>query len=201
MIRRVKSEVEGSLLPKIEFVLKPPLTPLQRDWYRTLLGRKGSGSGDGSAEGGGGVDGSATGDDATSLLSTRQLLHKMLQLQKASARTATHQRPHPPRPSAAPPPPSFALAYHPLPPLASSSPRLPAPPLASPRAAPSGLQPSKVHRPWHRSRPRRRRRKAQVRCWLRVHQTPANGLGSPPARGAAKGSDLAGAQGRVSHLG
>ncbi|EOD37625.1 hypothetical protein EMIHUDRAFT_225179 [Emiliania huxleyi CCMP1516] len=37
-VRRVKSEVETSLLPKVEFVLKPPLTPLQRSWYRQLLG-------------------------------------------------------------------------------------------------------------------------------------------------------------------
>ena len=36
MIRRVKSEVEASLLPKLEYVLKPPLTPLQHEWYRTL---------------------------------------------------------------------------------------------------------------------------------------------------------------------
>ena len=35
MIRRVKSEVEGSLLPKLEFVLKPALTTLQREWYAT----------------------------------------------------------------------------------------------------------------------------------------------------------------------
>ena len=37
MIRRIKSEVEGSLLPKIEYVIKPPLTQLQRKWYRSFL--------------------------------------------------------------------------------------------------------------------------------------------------------------------
>ena len=30
MIRRIKSDVESSLLPKIEYVLRPPLTRLQR---------------------------------------------------------------------------------------------------------------------------------------------------------------------------
>ena len=39
MIRRVKSEVESSLLPKKEYVLKLPLTALQREWYRALLPR------------------------------------------------------------------------------------------------------------------------------------------------------------------
>ena len=37
MLRRVKSQVETSLLPKVEYVLKPPLMPLQRAWYRRLL--------------------------------------------------------------------------------------------------------------------------------------------------------------------
>jgi SWI/SNF-related matrix-associated actin-dependent regulator of chromatin subfamily A member 5 len=32
MVRRVKSEVETSLLPKLQFVLKVPLTALQRQW-------------------------------------------------------------------------------------------------------------------------------------------------------------------------
>ena len=30
MIRRIKSDVESSLLPKIEYVIRPPLTRLQR---------------------------------------------------------------------------------------------------------------------------------------------------------------------------
>jgi SWI/SNF-related matrix-associated actin-dependent regulator of chromatin subfamily A member 5 len=37
MIRRVKSQVETSLLPKVEFVLRAPLTSLQRHYYRALL--------------------------------------------------------------------------------------------------------------------------------------------------------------------
>ncbi|KAL7547109.1 hypothetical protein ACHAWF_010421 [Thalassiosira exigua] len=37
MIRRIKAEVESSLLPKIEYVLKPPLTGIQRKWYRSFL--------------------------------------------------------------------------------------------------------------------------------------------------------------------
>eukprot|EP00966_Prymnesium_polylepis_P070472 1637622-Prymnesium_polylepis.1 len=65
MIRRVKSEVESTLLPKIEYVLKPPLTPLQRQWYRELLGGT-------RGAGGGGCD----------LLTREQLLSKMAQLQK-----------------------------------------------------------------------------------------------------------------------
>ena len=61
MIRRVKSEVESSLLPKLEYVLKPPLTPLQRDWYRMVFGAAG---------------------EAAGLLTAQQLMAKMLQLQK-----------------------------------------------------------------------------------------------------------------------
>jgi len=37
MIRRIKSQVEASLLPKIEYVIKPPLTRIQRKWYRSFL--------------------------------------------------------------------------------------------------------------------------------------------------------------------
>ena len=111
MIRRVKSEVEGSLLPKLEYVLRPPLTPLQRDWYRILLQEGGAdGAGDAAwvdttgAEGKGG-DCSSGGDDGGSggdsgvgvggsggggggggssggLLTSQQLMAKMLQLQK-----------------------------------------------------------------------------------------------------------------------
>jgi SWI/SNF-related matrix-associated actin-dependent regulator of chromatin subfamily A member 5 len=33
MIRRVKAEVEKSLRPKVQYVLKVPLTNLQRQWY------------------------------------------------------------------------------------------------------------------------------------------------------------------------
>jgi SWI/SNF-related matrix-associated actin-dependent regulator of chromatin subfamily A member 5 len=65
MLRRVKSDVETSLLPKIEFVLKPPLTALQRSWYRAIL--------DGDE---------ASAVSATSLLTTTQLLGKLTQLQK-----------------------------------------------------------------------------------------------------------------------
>ena len=39
MLRRIKAEVETSLLPKQEFVLKVPLTPLQRKWYQRMLSR------------------------------------------------------------------------------------------------------------------------------------------------------------------
>jgi len=42
MNRRIKSEVEASLLPKLEYVLKPPLTRLQRKWYRSFLEHNGS---------------------------------------------------------------------------------------------------------------------------------------------------------------
>ena len=37
MIRRIKADVESSLKPKIEYVLKPPLTRIQRKWYRSFL--------------------------------------------------------------------------------------------------------------------------------------------------------------------
>ena len=73
MMRRVKSQVETSLLPKIEYVLKPPLMPLQRAWYRKLLGEaKSKVSPDGGEEGGGGG----------SLLSAAQLQSRLMQLQK-----------------------------------------------------------------------------------------------------------------------
>ena len=36
MLRRVKADVEATLPPKLEFVLRPPLTPLQRRWYRVM---------------------------------------------------------------------------------------------------------------------------------------------------------------------
>jgi hypothetical protein len=38
-VRRVKSEVEKSLLPKQEFILKVPLTKLQLQWYKQVLHR------------------------------------------------------------------------------------------------------------------------------------------------------------------
>ena len=37
MPRRVKSEVEKSLKPKIQYVLKVPLSALQRKWYRRFM--------------------------------------------------------------------------------------------------------------------------------------------------------------------
>ena len=64
MIRRIKSEVEASLLPKIEYVLKPPLTRLQRKWYRSFLESDGS--------------------KAMGLLSKNQLMMKVLQLGKVA---------------------------------------------------------------------------------------------------------------------
>jgi len=64
MIRRIKSEVEASLLPKLEYVLKPPLTRLQRKWYRSFLENDGS--------------------NAVGLLTKSQLLMKVLQLGKVA---------------------------------------------------------------------------------------------------------------------
>lgn len=64
MIRRVKSQVETALLPKIEFVLRAPLTSLQRHYYRALLLKEDA-------------------DLVTRGLMTKtQLQHKMHQLQK-----------------------------------------------------------------------------------------------------------------------
>ena len=37
MLRRIKSEVEKSLKPKIQYVLKVPLSELQRKWYRRFM--------------------------------------------------------------------------------------------------------------------------------------------------------------------
>jgi len=64
MIRRIKSEVEASLLPKIEYVLKPPLTRLQRKWYRSFL--------------------ESNGIVAMGLLTKFQLMCKVLQLGKVA---------------------------------------------------------------------------------------------------------------------
>jgi len=68
MIRRIKSEVEASLLPKIEYVLKPPPTRLQRKWYRSFL--------------------ESTNSDhdraSMGLLTKTQLMHKVLQLGKVA---------------------------------------------------------------------------------------------------------------------
>jgi SWI/SNF-related matrix-associated actin-dependent regulator of chromatin subfamily A member 5 len=61
MVRRVKSEVEKSLLPKQEFVLKVPLTPLQRQWYQRALTKD---------------------EGMDELMSFTQLMAVMLQLQK-----------------------------------------------------------------------------------------------------------------------
>jgi len=64
MIRRIKSEVEASLLPKIEYVLKPPLTRLQRKWYRSFL--------------------ESDGTTVIGLLTKNQLMSKVLQLGKVA---------------------------------------------------------------------------------------------------------------------
>jgi SWI/SNF-related matrix-associated actin-dependent regulator of chromatin subfamily A member 5 len=61
MIRRVKSEVEKSLLPKQEFVLKVPMTPLQRQWYQRAITKD---------------------EGMDQLMSFTQLMAVMLQLQK-----------------------------------------------------------------------------------------------------------------------
>ena len=74
MLRRVKSEVETSLLPKIEYVLKPPLTPLQRVWYRSLLEQKDEAAAAGGPGGSGGAGGG--------LLTRQQLEARLMQLQK-----------------------------------------------------------------------------------------------------------------------
>ena len=44
MMRRIKSKVEASLLPKIEYVLKPLLRDLQRKWCRLFLESDGTAS-------------------------------------------------------------------------------------------------------------------------------------------------------------
>ena len=62
MIRRVKSEVEKSLRPKVQYVLKVPLSTLQRQWYKRFLEKD-----DAETEG---------------LVSRTQLVAKMMQLQK-----------------------------------------------------------------------------------------------------------------------
>mmetsp|Transcript_6913 Transcript_6913/g.15782 ORF Transcript_6913/g.15782 Transcript_6913/m.15782 type:complete len:988 (+) Transcript_6913:60-3023(+) len=64
MIRRIKSQVEASLLPKIEYVLKPPLTRIQRKWYRSFL------ESDGTA--------------AVGMLTQTQLMQKVLQCGKVA---------------------------------------------------------------------------------------------------------------------
>ena len=82
MIRRVKSDVETALLPKIEYVLKPPLTPLQRTWYRKLLGEAKGTATDGGAMGGA-VGGAAShGSGQSGLLTMAQLQSRLMQLQK-----------------------------------------------------------------------------------------------------------------------
>lgn len=61
MIRRVKAEVEKALLPKKEYVLRVPLTALQRAWYQRVLTKA---------------------RVATELVSASQLSAKVMQLQK-----------------------------------------------------------------------------------------------------------------------
>ena len=77
MVRRVKSEVETTLRPKIEYVLKPPLSPLQRAWYRKLL-QKATDEGE-PAAGGSGGGGASSG---SGLLTVAQLQSRLMQLQK-----------------------------------------------------------------------------------------------------------------------
>jgi SWI/SNF-related matrix-associated actin-dependent regulator of chromatin subfamily A member 5 len=43
LARRVKSEVETSLKPKIQYVLKVPLSALQRRWYRRFMEKEADG--------------------------------------------------------------------------------------------------------------------------------------------------------------
>jgi SWI/SNF-related matrix-associated actin-dependent regulator of chromatin subfamily A member 5 len=64
MIRRVKAQVETSLKPKIEFLLRAPLTSLQRHYYRAVLLKE---------------DADLV---ARGLMTRNQLINKMMQLQK-----------------------------------------------------------------------------------------------------------------------
>jgi SWI/SNF-related matrix-associated actin-dependent regulator of chromatin subfamily A member 5 len=64
MIRRVKAQVETSLMPKIEFLLRAPLTSLQRHYYRAVLLKE---------------DADLV---ARGLMTRNQLINKMMQLQK-----------------------------------------------------------------------------------------------------------------------
>ena len=61
MIRRVKADVEKTLKPKIQYVLKVPLSSLQRQWYRRFL---------------------ASDSEAQAMVSRAQLIMKIQQLQK-----------------------------------------------------------------------------------------------------------------------
>ena len=61
MLRRIKSEVETTLLPKLHWVLKVPLTALQRQWYRRFLSKD---------------------TEAQALVTRKQLIAKIQQLQK-----------------------------------------------------------------------------------------------------------------------
>ncbi len=64
MIRRVKSQVETRLKPKMEFLLRAPLTSLQRHYYRAVLLKE---------------DADLV---ARGLMTRNQLINKMMQLQK-----------------------------------------------------------------------------------------------------------------------
>jgi len=59
--RRVKSEVETSLKPKIQYVLKVPLSALQRKWYRRFMEKS---------------------TDTEGLVTQKQIIAAMSQLQK-----------------------------------------------------------------------------------------------------------------------
>ena len=61
MIRRVKSEVETTLLPKIHWVLKVPMPTLQRQWYRRFVSKD---------------------SEVRALVTRKQLVAKIQQLQK-----------------------------------------------------------------------------------------------------------------------
>ena len=64
MIRRVKAQVETGLKPKLEYVLRAPLTVLQRHYYRAVLLKE---------------DADLV---ARGLMTRNQLINKMMQLQK-----------------------------------------------------------------------------------------------------------------------
>jgi SNF2 family DNA or RNA helicase len=68
MVRRVKSEVEKSLKPKLQYVLKVPLGALQRQWYRRFLQKD---------------------SETAELVSRSQLIAKMMQMQKVASACTT----------------------------------------------------------------------------------------------------------------
>lgn len=84
MLRRLKTAVEASLAPKLEFVLKVPLSGLQRRWYRRVLER-GQGMDDdenGNGETNNGGETATHGTGVGGVVSASQLLRRITQLQK-----------------------------------------------------------------------------------------------------------------------